>query len=219
MNMNSMEKQKNCFYLDSSMDPAVNMLRSCVSDPNSISKFDCGGSYEVKIDKDTARMNDIMIQRGFTSFRIDEYAPSVSPQIATVSSGSQPEIHVGHMEGFVSGGQPGEKTVPKGSCPEGHTWSPKTGICVEVCQGCVYRDNMKSQQFNEADPCFPGGTYDGITNDGNIKCTCGKDNQYCSHDFIKNTFTADGMMMMNNKVMMNVGLTKSINNLFSYDYL
>ena len=39
---------------------------------------------------------------------------------------------------------------------------------------------MKSQQFNEADPCFPEGTYNGITNEGYIKCTCGSNNQYCS---------------------------------------
>jgi hypothetical protein len=215
MNMNSMERQRNCFYLDSSVDPAVNMLRSCVGDPQSISKFDCGGAYEVKIDKDTARMNDIMIQRGFTDFRIDEY----DSDLPRVSASVKPALQVGHMEGFVSGGQPGEKTIQAGNCPEGHTRCPKTGMCIEVCQGCIYRDNMKSQQFNEADPCFPGGTYDGITNTGQIKCTCGKDNKYCSEDFIKNTFTADGMMMMNNKVMMNVGLTKSINNLFSYDHL
>ena len=45
---------------------------------------------------------------------------------------------------------------------------------------------MKSREFNEADPCFPNGVYNGITNEGFIKCTCGKDNKYCSDDFTKN---------------------------------
>ena len=78
---------------------------------------------------------------------------------------------------------------------------------------------MKSREFNEADPCFPEGTYNGITNEGYIKCTCGSNNQYCSDDFIKNVFTADGMMMSGQKIIMNVGKTNNIDELFNIDYL
>jgi len=44
---------------------------------------------------------------------------------------------------------------------------------------------MKSQEFNEFDKCFPNGVYDGIDKDGNIKCNCGKENKYCSNNFLK----------------------------------
>ena len=101
-----------------------------------------------------------------------------------------------------------------GKCPDGYGKCPVTGRCIQKCIGCVYRDNMKSREFNEADPCFPEGVYDGVDNYGNIKCTCGKDNRYCSDSFTQNIFTADGMMMAGKKIVMNTGLTNSINNFF-----
>ena len=52
-----------------------------------------------------------------------------------------------------------------------------------------------------------------------LKCTCGNNNQYCSNTFIKNLFTSDGMMMMGNSIIMNTGLTDSVNNLFDFDQL
>ena len=78
---------------------------------------------------------------------------------------------------------------------------------------------MKSREFNEADPCFPNGVYNGVKNDGSIKCTCGRDNQYCSNDFIKNMYTTDGMMISGQKMIMNTGLTKTIDELFNFSYL
>ena len=78
---------------------------------------------------------------------------------------------------------------------------------------------MKSREFNEADPCFPEGVYNGITNEGDIKCTCGKDNKYCSNEFTKNIFTADGMMMVGQKIIMNTGLTRDISDLFNFSQL
>ena len=78
---------------------------------------------------------------------------------------------------------------------------------------------MKSLEFNEKDPCFPEGTYNGITNEGYIKCTCGNNNKYCSDEFIKNIFTTDGLMMIGQKIVMNVGNTGSIQDLFNFDYL
>ena len=78
---------------------------------------------------------------------------------------------------------------------------------------------MKSREFNEADPCFPNGVYDGITNEGFIKCTCGRNNKYCSDTFIKDMFTTDGMMVSGKKIILNTGLTKTIDELFNFDYL
>ena len=49
-----------------------------------------------------------------------------------------------------------------------------------------YKDNMKSQEFNESDPCFPNGVFDGYTNSGDIKCTCGLNNKYFSQRFTNN---------------------------------
>ena len=78
---------------------------------------------------------------------------------------------------------------------------------------------MKSQQYNEADPCFPEGSYNGITNEGYIKCTCGSNNQYCSDNFINNIFTADGMMVIGQKILTNTGQINDIDTLFNFDQL
>ena len=84
---------------------------------------------------------------------------------------------------------------------------------------CKYRDNMKSQQFNTGDPCFPGGTYNGITNDGSLKCTCGSHNQFCSGDFVSNIFSANGSFVFNNSIKNSIGSTNIVDNLFLIDQL
>ena len=78
---------------------------------------------------------------------------------------------------------------------------------------------MKSLQFNEADPCFPEGTYNGVTNEGFIKCTCGSNNQYCSEDFIKDIFTPDGMLVLGKKIITNVGVPTPVDTLFNLEQL
>ena len=151
--------------------------------------------------KDTARMNNISIQRGITHNRLVE--------------GFTGKV-------FITDEGPGKTSIPEGQCPEGYSRSQETGKCIQKCIGCIYRDNMKSQQFNEADPCFPEGTYNGITNEGNIRCTCGSNNQYCSNSFISdvnNFFTANGMMILGKKIIANTGETNSIDTLFSFDQL
>ena len=79
-----MEEQMNCFYLDSSFQSASNMLKKCVQNQNSPYQFNCGDNpmkQETQYDlKETARMNDIMIQRGVIDFRVSEYdTPNVIP--------------------------------------------------------------------------------------------------------------------------------------------
>ena len=44
-------------------------------------------------------------------------------------------------------------------------------------------------------------------------------NKYCSDNFIKNLFTTDGMMISGQKIIMNTGLIKTIDDLFNFDYL
>jgi len=227
-------EQLNCFYLDSSLKPASDMLRKCVQDESSPYMFDCG-SDPMRQDmpgdvKNTARMNDISIQRGITEFHVSGFdgdnvvmRPKVSENgVAKLN----PLIDINLTEGFqnknnvfVTDNGLGKSSIPYGQCPEGYSRCQKTGKCIQKCIGCVYRDNMKSREFNEADPCFPEGTYNGITNEGYIKCTCGSQNQYCSDDFVKNIFTTDGMMMSGQKIIMNVGNTNSISELFNFDYL
>ena len=227
-------EQLNCFYLDSSLKPASDMLRKCVQDESSPYMFDCGSDpmrQEKTGDvKNTARMNDISIQRGITEFHVSGFDGDNVVMRPKVSENSAPKLNplidINLTEGFqnksnvfVTDNGPGKSSIPYGQCPEGYSRCQKTGKCIQKCIGCVYRDNMKSREFNEADPCFPEGTYNGITNEGYIKCTCGSQNQYCSDDFVKNIFTTDGMMMSGQKIIMNVGNTNSISELFNFDYL
>jgi hypothetical protein len=223
--MVSMDKQQDCFYLDSEFQPASDMLRKCVGDGASPNLFNCDGDPKDLLNnvKETARMNGISIQRGFSFYNVDNsnvnhFTKDVITKKSTVS--------IPGMEGFqnsdnifLTDNGPGKSSVPDGECPEGYSRCVKTGKCIQKCIGCVYRDNMKSRSFNEADPCFPDGTYDGVTNEGYVKCTCGSNNQYCSKDFVKNMYTTDGMMISGQKIIMNTGLTRAIDDLFNFTYL
>jgi len=234
--MTSMEEQSRCFYLDSDYQPASDMLRKCVGDNTSPYRFSCGENpmrQELPEDvKETARMNDIAIQRGYSYYNVDNHNVNsfqdkkqfTKKPLKTESTESTNSSNFGYegfqnSKPFITDNGPGESSVEKGECPEGYSLDLVSGKCMQKCIGCVYRDNMKSREFNEADPCFPNGVYDGISSEGFIKCTCGKDNKYCSNDFIKNIFTTDGMMISGPKIIMNTGLTKTIDDLFNFDYL
>ena len=221
-----MEDQLRCLYLDSSIDAASKMSRRCIGDEYSAEQFSCSDSdpSALRDSKDTARMNDIMIQRGIVDFSIAEYSAGSAPQ-RNPTKYMPVTNYVNNVEGFTNSDRrfitdngPGKSSIPDGQCPEGFKRCSLTGKCIQVCRNCVYRDNMKSKDYNKADPCFPEGTYDGVTNEGNIRCTCGSSNQYCSDDFTKG-FTADGMMIDGKKIIMNVGQTSSIASLFNFDYL
>lgn len=82
-------------------------------------------------------------------------------------------------ENFVTDNGLGKFTLNPDECPDNCT--KYNGTCMQVCADCGYRDKGKteSRDFNEFDPCFPNGVYDGVTNDFQTKCTCGKYNQYC----------------------------------------
>ena len=95
---------------------------------------------------------------------------------------------------FITDNGPGKSFINKNECPEGFSWDPYNKICVQVCSSCKYNDNMKSQEFNEYDKCFPNGVYDGITKDGVTKCTCGENNQYCKDNFISDIFSSIGLL-------------------------
>lgn len=244
-----MEEQLKCFYLDGGLKPASDMLRKCVSDENSPYRFNCEEDPMKQVMpedvKETARMNDISIQRGFASYNVDNFnvkkdsmihkkdKPKHKPKPKQIIKREFKDLNM--IEGnsgtegyqnFIDGGDTfitdtglGKIQLQDGKCPDGYAKCPVTGRCIQKCIGCVYRDNMKSREFNEADPCFPDGVYNGIDNYGNIKCTCGKDNRYCSDEFTKNIFTADGMLVTGQKKIMNTGLTKILNDFFDIGQL
>ena len=100
------------------------------------------------------------------------------------------------MEGLANY-DPGEFTIMAGECPESYL-KDAYGGCTKVCKNCKVNNGGKSFDFNEFDPCFPNGVYDGIDNYGNIQCTCGKNNQYCpdKKNGLYDMFTTDGIMIL-----------------------
>jgi len=228
--MSFMEEQGKCFYLDSDFQPASDMLRGCVGDKNSPIRFNCGDDpMRQELPENlirTAKMPDIAIKRGFAFYNINNYnenniepSPVVKKPVIKKSNNNYGLEGFQNKNIFITDNGLGESNISKGKCPEGYSKDLVSGNCIQKCIGCVYRDNMKSREFNEADPCFPNGVYNGVTNEGFIKCTCGRDNKYCSDNFVKKLFTTDGMMVSNKKIIMNTGLTNAIDNLFNFKYL
>jgi len=192
-----MEQRINCDYLDLSKKNASDMLLNCINDPSKGYDFNCNN---------------------FTN-----YQESNSPFIRGKDQGFNNPLksNISGVEGFTNfytDNGPGVSNVPPGQCPDGYT--NKDGICVQVCTSCKYRDfdKNKSKIFNEADPCFPEGVYDGITNDGNIKCTCGFNDKYCSEKFT-DAYTADGVLFQNNIIKNNIGVIDHISKLFYFEQL
>lgn len=194
--MDHREESFICEYMDASVRPATDMLYNCVQDPSKGYDFNCRNDVDDVDRKNTSYTDNLSYQRGF------------------VTSG-QTE---GFTNMFITDNGPGKSTIRNGKCPQGYTRCPKTGRCIQTCIGCSYRDGMKSKDFNEADPCFPQGVYDGLTNDGEIKCACGTNNKYCSDRFT-NQFTADGSLFYNQKIKNTLGLTDTVSKLFYFGQL
>ena len=95
------------------------------------------------------------------------------PQIKKTNLNSGIEGFTGKI--FITDNGPG-KTNIKGTCPEGFKWNETLGGCIQVCRNCHYNEinEHKSKDYNKADPCFPEGVYDGISNSGTLNCTCVK---------------------------------------------
>lgn len=115
------------------------------------------------------------------------------------------------VEGFISGGPPGEKNT-QGYCPDGHSFT--NGKCQEVCTSCKYSDRThgKSTVFNEYDTCFSEGVFNGYDNNGIRNCTCGKNNKYCSHSFLDKLYTTDGMFYNDNELIINIANANDMEN-------
>jgi hypothetical protein len=116
-----------------------------------------------------------------------------------------------HVEGFTN---MGESYVKPGDLPDGYFRCPKSGKVKQVCMNCKYNQRTygKSKEFNEGDYCFPNrGVYNGITNQGLTKCTCGSRGQYCGDNF-----NAQGGMFADNVFIMNVGNFGKLGTLAAY---
>ena len=185
-----------CDYLDLSTQNASDMLLKCVQVKGKGYDFNCSDGSDGLNRLEGPNVFQRGIDQGFNG-----------------TEGFTSKI-------FYTDNGPGKSVVPEGTCPDGYT--NKNGTCVEVCMGCKYRDNMKSQEFNEADPCFPEGVYDGVTNDGTIKCTCGLNDKYCTDKFTKkftNMYTTDGALLQNNVIKNNIGVVDAVSNLFYFEQL
>ena len=201
-----------CLYLNAEKDNASSMLKKCINGSGDLA-WPC--SDRIKMDKDilsnvTERPSGDNVPGGLYHSRSNlvhaDYAPikdnePIKDNLAGHSA----------VEGFTN---MGESYVRPGDCPDGYFWCNKSKKCKQVCMNCKYneRTHSKSKEFNEFDGCFPNqGVYDGITNQGLTKCTCGTDNQYCGDNF-----TAQGGMSIDKVFIMNVGDYKSLSKLAAY---
>ena len=69
----------NCKYLDSSKNPATNMLRECIQDNNSLNCNENVMKAE-NLMKDTTRIDNISLQRGIIDYNISGYTSNIFPQ-------------------------------------------------------------------------------------------------------------------------------------------
>ena len=172
------ENMGTCKYLNAETQPASDMLRSCI------------GKSSEQI-APCHKFNHKLHMRVLDRPQDNTYF--------TQNTEKKEELkgpHKALVEGFANY-DPGEFTIMAGECPESYL-KDAYGGCTKVCKNCKVNNGGKSFEFNEFDPCFPNGVYDGIDNYGNIQCTCGKNNQYCPDKKISlyDMFTTDGIMVL-----------------------
>tara|TARA_Y100000992_G_scaffold281998_1_gene230160 strand:- start:185 stop:841 length:657 start_codon:yes stop_codon:yes gene_type:complete len=199
---NDYAQLNNCDYLDSNIQSSSDMLLNCIGDKTSGQEKLCTSSYQKLYDNIAVNSENIAIKRGVSAgYGI---LPNLTPDKSTKEIKNPQNSIIDNVEGFtgsfVTDNGLGESYTKKGECPEGYKRCPKTNNCIQVCTNCKYNDKMKSQEFNEFDKCFPNGVYDGINSEGNLKCTCGKNNQYCSEKFVDSFFMANGSFLNNNEI-------------------
>tara|TARA_B100000900_G_scaffold286252_1_gene245389 strand:- start:93 stop:647 length:555 start_codon:yes stop_codon:yes gene_type:complete len=179
-----------CNYINPNKQNAKDMNLNCVSDPLKGEDKYCKSEYKL-YDPIAQRSSFLNIRRDIDAgYSIKNYTENSSLKYSDINN-SMIEGFTGKI--FITPDNTGERTLKKNKCPQGYT--ERNGICEQICMGCKYEDNMKSQEFNEFDNCFPQGVYDGRNNDGSINCTCGKNNQYCSEEFLEPVFNMIGMLL------------------------
>ena len=193
-----------CLYLNGEKDNAESMLDECINGSDDLD-WPCTGQESIdqsilsrNLERPSGDNSSVELKHSLTiPTKINKKEDSSSS-----SSGK---------EGFTN---MGEHYVRPGDCPDGYFWCTKSNKCKQVCMNCKYneRTHGKSKEFNEFDPCFPNrGVYNGITNKGLTKCTCGKNNQYCNE-----IFDAQGGMFVDKVYIMNVGDFGNLGDLAAY---
>jgi len=197
-----------CFYFDAEKDNASSMLKKCINGQGSGYAWPCSEKEEIDksiFTKNMERPSGDNIMGGLP----------FSKPVTKVNIDKKEELHDvidgDRVEGFTN---LGEHYVRPGDCPDGYYWCAKSKACKQICLNCKYNERTygKSKEFNEFDPCFPkNGVYNGITNGGLTKCSCGKNNQYC-----EDTFSANGSFKLGNKIIINVGDFGKLGKLAAY---
>lgn len=200
---NNFEELMKCDYLDSNIQPSSDMLLKCIGDKSKGETGLCTSSYTQFYGDNIAKNSEnIAIKRGMDAgYGLSNFSKeSVKESVKESITGKGKELSnvEGFTGSFITNNGPGESYVKSGECPQGYSWCSKSKKCIQVCTNCKYKDKMKSQEFNEADKCFPEGVYNGINSDGTLKCTCGKDNRYCSDKFVGGIFTSEGSLYSDN---------------------
>jgi hypothetical protein len=181
-----------CNYINPNVQNAQDMNLNCINNPSEgLDKY-CLSEYKL-YDNIAQRSVFLDIKRGTDAGYgiVNKNEIQKKPQFN--QSSDSIEGFTGQI--FIGPDGPGKRTLTPGKCPQGYSWCNKSHACKQVCMGCKYEDNMKSQEFNESDPCFPQGVYDGRENDGTLRCTCGNKNQYCSDNFVSGIFNQIGLLL------------------------
>ena len=119
------------------------MLRKCVGDKSSPYRFNCGDDpmrQEMPEDvKETARMNDIAIQRGFSFYNVDNHNVNTFSDKKPIKTTNDFLGKFGYegfqnKDVFITDNGLGESSVPKGQCP-----MPSRDFLqmVQKCIGCA----------------------------------------------------------------------------------
>lgn len=184
-----MNRVDDCNYFDANIQNTSDMNLNCVKNTLEGTDKYCKSEYKLY---DNVAQNSLYLQ-----IKRDTDAGygiiNSRPQIQETNLNSGIEGFTGKI--FITDNGPGESNVTD-SCPEGFKWNESLNGCIQVCRNCHYnqKDEKKSKDYNKADPCFPNGVYDGITNSGELKCTCGKDNRYCSDNFLTDIYEKIGLL-------------------------
>ena len=196
-----------CLYLNAEKDNAASMLKKCINGSDDLA-WPCVDRRNLDLsilENVTERPSGDNVSGGL-------YHSKNNPVNENNNEPTKDNLFENtNVEGFTN---MGEHYVRPGDCPDGYFWCNKSNKCKQVCMNCKYNERTygKSKEFNEFDPCFPNrGVYNGITNRGLTKCTCGKDSLYCGDNF-----TAQGGMSIDKVFIMNIGDYKSLSKLAAY---
>ena len=196
-----------CMYVNAEDKPAREMLKPC---------YEAQQPFEWQCERKSL-LDDSILSRNLERPSGDNVQNNLLHTLSTdtVSTDTVLRVNKGlrstkSIEGFTN---LGESYVEPGSCPDGYYYCDVAQKCIQVCQNCKFNEKKytKSKEFNEGDPCFPNGVYNGIDNQGNTMCTCGSKGQYCN-----DIFDAQGGMVTDGVYIVNVGDYFNVGSLASY---